>query len=96
MDSRFGICPLYIRIWYNSSVFTPYCPACGESPPSARDLTLRSLFDQLFRAFSNIDGRLIRSFRYLVTRPGMLTVAYVQGRRMSYIGPLQLLDLIKV
>jgi len=74
----------------NNTLFTPYCPACGESPPSARDLTLRGLFHQLFHAFSSIDGRLIRSFRCLVTRPGVLTVAYVQGRRMTYLGPIQL------
>ncbi len=74
----------------NSTVSTPFCPTCGESPPSARDLTLRGLFTQLFQAFSNIDGRFIRSFRCLVTRPGVLTVAYVQGRRMPYIGPFQL------
>ena len=69
---------------------TPYCPACGESPPSSRDLTLRGLFHQLFHAFSSIDGRLLRSFRCLVTRPGALTVAYVQGRRIRYLGPFQL------
>lgn len=75
----------------NGTLSTPYCPACGESPPSARDLTLRGLFRQLFHAFSSIDGRLIRSFRCLVTRSGGLTVAYVQGRRMTYLGPFQLL-----
>jgi hypothetical protein len=40
---------------------------------------------------SSIDGRLIRSLRYLVTRPGALTVAYVEGRRRRYLGPFQLL-----
>jgi len=74
----------------NDAVSSPYCPACGERPASARDLTLRGLFDQLFRAFINIDSRLIRSFRYLLTRPGELTVAFVQGRRMPYIGPFKL------
>jgi hypothetical protein len=80
----------------HSTVSTPYCPACGESPPSARDLTLHGLFAQLFRAFSNIDSRLMRSVRCLVTRPGVLTVAYVQGQRMPYIGPLQLFLLANV
>ena len=74
----------------NSTVSTPFCPTCGESPPSARDLTLRGLFTQLFHALSSIDGRLLRSSRCLVTRPGVLTVAYVQGRRMPYLGPFQL------
>lgn len=40
---------------------------------------------------SSIDGKLLRSFKSLVTRPGTLTVAYVQGRRMKYLGPFQLL-----
>ena len=80
----------------HSPVSTPYCPACGESPPSARDLTLRGLVAQLFRAFSNMDSRLMRSFRCLVTRPGVLTVAYVQGRRRPYTGPFQLFLLANV
>ncbi|HEV2845289.1 MAG TPA: DUF3667 domain-containing protein [Thermoanaerobaculia bacterium] len=75
----------------NSKLSTRYCPDCGESPLKPRDHTLRGLFRQLFHALSSIDGRLIRSLRYLVTRPGALTVAYVQGRRLSYLGPFQLL-----
>jgi hypothetical protein len=71
-------------------ISTPYCPACGERPLNTYDLTLRGLFDQLFHAFSNIDGRLIRSFRNLVSRPGALTVAYVRGQRIPYTGPFQL------
>lgn len=55
-----------------------------------RDLTLRGLFDQLVEAFSSLDGRLLRSFRLLVTRPGALTVAYVAGRRKALAGPIQL------
>lgn len=74
----------------SGTLSTPYCPDCGESPPSARDLTLRGLFHQLFHALSSIDGRLIRSFQCLVTHPGALTVAYVQGRRMPHLGPVQL------
>ena len=72
----------------NSAVSTPYCPACGERPLRARELTLRGLFDQLVQAFTNIDGRLIRSLRYLVGRPGFLTVAYLRGQRKLYVGPV--------
>lgn len=75
----------------NSTLSSLYCPACGESPPSSRDLTLRGLLYQLFRAFSSIDGRLLRSLRCLIARPGLLTVEYVHGRRIRYLGPIQLL-----
>ena len=80
----------------SSELSTAYCPTCGERPPSARDLTLRGLFHQLLQAFSTIDGKLLRSFRCLVTRPGALTVAYVQGRRVGYLKPLQLFLVVNV
>jgi len=85
------ICPSCGR-----NVSTTYCPDCGESPPHAHDLTLRGLFKQLFHAFSDIDGRLIRSFRRLVSRPGLLTMAFIRGQRMEYIGPLQLFFMANV
>jgi hypothetical protein len=74
----------------HATISTPYCPGCGERPLRARELTLRDIFNQLIQAFIKIDGRLIRSFRYLVCRPGFLTVAYLQGQRKPYLGPIPL------
>lgn len=85
MDAKSWTCPTC-----NSMLSTHYCPDCGESPPNARDLTVLGLLRQLFHAFSSIDGRLMRSFRSLVTRPGALTMAYVEGRRLNYLGPFKL------
>ena len=62
------------------AVATSYCPTCGECPLRPRDLTLRGLFDQIVQACTNLDGPLVRSFRCLMTRPGVLTVAYLDGR----------------
>lgn len=73
-----------------STVYTPYCPSCGEHRLRERELTLRGLFDQLFQVFTNIDGRVIRTFRCLISRPGFLTVTYLQGRRKPYVGPIRL------
>lgn len=61
-----------------------------------RDLTLRGLVEQLFHALTSIDGRLLRSFRALLLRPGALTVAYEQGRRLSYLGPVALFFMANV
>ena len=72
------------------TVVTPYCPECGERSPSASDLTLRGLFGQGVRAFTDIDGRVIRSFRHLITRPGALTVAYTRGQKKAYLLPFGL------
>jgi hypothetical protein len=69
---------------------TAYCPACGEEPLRPRDLKVDDLATRIFTALSSIDGKLIRSFRALLARPGALTEAYVAGQRRSYLGPLQL------
>jgi len=69
---------------------TPFCPACGERPRDPRDLTLRGLAGQAFEAVTNVDGRLFRSFRCLVARPGVLTVAFLEGRRKPFLGPVAL------
>jgi hypothetical protein len=71
-------------------VSTLYCPLCGERALEAHDLTLRGLADQVIEALSNIDARLIRSFRCLIARPGILTLAYLRGERKSYLLPLPL------
>lgn len=75
---------------------TAYCADCRERPRLPGDLTLRGLAVLLFQSFSNVDGRLLRSFRSLLTRPGALSVAYVEGRRIPFVGPLQLFLLANV
>jgi Protein of unknown function (DUF3667) len=71
-------------------VSTPYCPGCGERPLQPRELTLHGLASQAFEALTDVDGRLLRSLRSLVTQPGLLTVAYSEGCRKPFIGPVSL------
>lgn len=77
-------------------VATPFCSQCGEHLLRPHDLTLRGLFKKLFHAMTSIDGRLIRTVWCLLRRPGVLTVAYLDGRRKPYIAPLQLFLLANV
>jgi hypothetical protein len=74
----------------STAVSTPYCPECGERPLRAHELTLGGILAQLVQALTSVDGRLVRTFRYLVSRPGFLTVAHLQGQRKAYVGPLPL------
>ena len=80
----------------NKTVSTPFCSGCGECPLHPRDLTLRGFLQQVALTLIRVDGRLIRSVRRLVTRPGALTVAYLQGQRKLYTAPLQLFFLANV
>jgi hypothetical protein len=80
----------------NRQVETPFCGSCGEQPLSSRHLTMYDLLIQLTTQLSNVDSKLLRSLRWLIIRPGVLTIAYVQGRRRSFVGPLQLFLLANV
>lgn len=51
---------------------------------------MRHLAKQILAATSTVDGKLVRSWRMLLTRPGQLTAAYVGGERRRYITPLAL------
>ena len=57
---------------------------------------MRGFFEQVVVAFTNIDSQLLRSLSCLVTRPGVLTLAYLNGQRRPYIRPLQLFLLANV
>lgn len=71
-------------------VATAYCPACGEQPVPAGHLTLRHLASQSFTAFSSLDTKVARTLRMLLTQPGALTVAFVDGWRKPFLSPFPL------
>jgi hypothetical protein len=77
-------------------VSTAFCARCGERPRNPRDLTLLGLARLAFHSFSDLDGRVLRSLRCLVARPGALSVAYERGQRVATIGPFQLFFLANV
>src|SRR5262249_48187173 len=45
----------------------------------------------LLHEFTHVDGQIFRTIRYLVFRPGFLSVEYFEGRRRAYINPVRLL-----
>jgi endogenous inhibitor of DNA gyrase (YacG/DUF329 family) len=70
-------------------VTTRFCPTCGETAVDWRDLSLRGFARQTFETVVAIDGRLMRSLRMLLLRPGALSLAYVRGRRVAFTGPFR-------
>ncbi|KGQ20581.1 Membrane protein [Lysobacter dokdonensis DS-58] len=60
------------------------------------DLTLRGLIARVAKALTNVDKRVVNTTRDLLRHPGLLTVAYVTGKRKPYVGPLQIFLLANV
>ena len=67
-----------------------FCPQCGEERLRPHDLTLGDFAVRLAENVSSIDGKLVRSFRSILTAPGVLTAAHVRGQRRQFLGPLAL------
>ena len=73
-----------------SVVASEYCPDCGEARINPVDLSLRHLMGEVYRSFSSVDSKLLRTFRSLMFSPGALANAYLQGPRKPFIAPFQL------
>jgi hypothetical protein len=74
----------------------PYCPQCGERRAADREYSLAHFAREGAEAFTNADGKLLRTLWTLLRRPGELTAAYMRGERVGYMRPLQLFLLINV
>ncbi len=69
-----------------------YCSHCGEQVLDPHSFTLRHFFEHTaLHEFAHVDGKIFRSFRYLLFRPGFLTQEYFAGRRQPYVNPVRLL-----
>jgi uncharacterized protein DUF3667 len=69
-----------------------YCTACGEEVLDAQKLTVRHFVTHsLVPELVNLDGKIWRTLRYLLFRPGYLSLEYAAGRRRGYVKPLRVL-----
>jgi hypothetical protein len=67
-----------------------YCPACGEKRIGPADFRIGHFLDDVLETFTHADGKVFLSLRLLLTRPGLLTADYMEGRRRPYLKPLPL------
>jgi len=66
-----------------------YCPYCGQSTREPR-ASVSALLTEAFGTIFNVDSRVIRSLRPLFLQPGVLTLNFMKGRRMSFVPPVRL------
>ena len=65
-----------------------FCGHCGQAIDDRRSPLVALIREGVEEAFS-VDGRTIRTVKALV-RPGQLTRAYLDGKRVRYLAPLSL------
>lgn len=67
-----------------------YCAECGERRLRPDEFSVRRFIRDGVREAFNLQAGLLPTLRALVLRPGTLTLAYMEGRRVRYFGPVKL------
>src|ERR1700681_3790384 len=58
-----------------------FCHACGQRALGP-DVSLHDFFHEAFEEFAHVDGKIVQTLRLLLTKPGMLTREFLDGRRV--------------
>jgi Protein of unknown function (DUF3667) len=66
-----------------------YCPQCGQKIGDI-DPTMYDLLHDVTHEFLHFDGKIFRTVKLLLMKPGVLTHEYFEGRRVRYVSPIRL------
>ncbi|MDJ0842015.1 MAG: DUF3667 domain-containing protein [Acidobacteriota bacterium] len=67
----------------------PFCTHCGQSTRDLR-VSVWSLTGDFLSNFFSLDSKLIRSLTPLCLRPGLLTRAFIDGKRVRFLPPVRM------
>jgi hypothetical protein len=68
-----------------------YCRKCGEKRiVPDRDFSVSKFMTLMFGHVIHFDSKLVRTYWLLCSKPGFLTLAWIEGRRVKFMKPLQL------
>ncbi len=65
-----------------------YCPHCGQEN-NHRIISISHLLFEGLESFVNIDSKLLNTLKAAFTRPGKITIDYLEGKRASYVPPVK-------
>ena len=72
-----------------------FCPSCGQSVKEISRPWLEFAREMLTELL-DFDGRMLRSMKLLLTRPGFLSYEYINGRRVAYTSPIRVYVVISL
>ncbi len=80
--------------WSISEVYN-YCPNCGQENTTT-NLSFGVLFKEFFNNYFSLDSRFGRSIKPFLIKPGALTIAFNEGKRVMYAHPIRLYLIISL
>jgi Protein of unknown function (DUF3667) len=66
-----------------------FCSHCGQENTEPKE-SFRHLLNHFFADVTHYDSQFFTTLKFLVFRPGFLTVQYNAGRRLSYLNPIRM------
>jgi len=67
-----------------------YCPACGEQKYSRHTFSFRHFARHAAHELLELDSKILRTIRYLFSKPAFVTAGYLAGKRSRYVNPFRL------
>lgn len=66
-----------------------YCQSCGQENIEPKE-TLWSMFVHFFTDITHFDGKFFKTLGILFTKPGLLSLEYIKGKRVKYLNPIRM------
>ncbi|MEO6541219.1 MAG: DUF3667 domain-containing protein [Ferruginibacter sp.] len=66
-----------------------FCQVCGQENIETKE-TVWHLISHFFQDITHFDGKFFSTLKYLMIRPGFLSMEYMNGRRASYVNPIRM------
>lgn len=67
-----------------------YCSRCGQKLHIHLNPTLHDLVHDGVHEFLHLDGKIFKTLIVLFQKPGLLTLDFLEGKRVTYINPIRL------
>lgn len=66
-----------------------FCPACGEQKYDRHNFSFRHFARHAAHELLEFDSKILRTIRYLFSRPAFVTAEYLAGKRSLYVNPFR-------
>jgi len=66
-----------------------FCQNCGQENIEVKESFFQIVY-HFIEDITHFDGKLIKTLKFLITKPGFLTKEYVAGKRATYIHPIRM------
>jgi len=73
----------------NADLHGRYCHVCGQENLEPKE-TVWHLVQHFFNDITHFDGKFFATVRYLLRKPGFLSLEYMAGKRASYLNPIRM------